>query len=158
MSDIRDLNQASTWVIKPHRSLTWVEAKQWLWLISLVPATSGALFCWFGAPLVLPFAGLEIALIWAAFYWVIREGEHREVVKIHGDSLIIEKGRHAPTEKHTFPVAWVRVDLEGAPYRWHPSRLYVRFHAKRVALGSFLTDGERAALALSLINALEKTR
>ncbi len=151
-------NQASTWVIQPHRTLTWQQAKSYLWVISLIPTLSGCLFLWFGAPLILPFAGLEIALLWAAFYWVIREGAYFEVIRIEGDHVIVSKGRKRPTETHKFPLAWVAVDLRGAPYRWHPSKLYVGSHGRRVSLGEFLTDGERAALARSLINAIEKTR
>ena len=145
------------WVVRPTRSLTWSEAKRWLCVISFIPLTSGLLFLWFGIPLVLPFAGLEIALLWAAFYYVAWTGEMREVIRLTPQRLIIERGRRGPQERFEYDRAWVRVDLDESR-GWHPTRLSVTSHGKASALGSFLTDGERRALATSLINALDKNR
>ena len=82
------------WVVRPTRSLTWPEAKRWLCVISFIPLSGGLLFLWFGIPLVLPFAGLEVALLWGAFYYVAWTGEMREVIRLTPDRLIIERGRH----------------------------------------------------------------
>lgn len=154
----RSLASPTTWVIRPHRSLTWPEAKRWLYLLSLLPAAGGLFFLACGLPLVLPFAGLEIALLWAAFYHVIYSGEWREVVQLQGEQVIIEKGRDRPVETYRFDRNWVRVELRGALYTWYPSRLCLTSHGREVYLGHFLTDGERAELARSLINAINKTR
>jgi len=150
--------QSRIWIIRPQRALTWPEAKRWLCLLSMLPASSGILFLLYGIPLVLPFAGLEIALLWAAFYYVWHTGRWREVVRLQGDQLIVEKGRERPLETHCFDRSWVRVELRGAPYAWYPSRLYLTSHGQEVTLGHFLTDGERAELARSLINAIDKSR
>ena len=158
MQTLRSPPSPTTWVIRPHRALTWPEAKRWLYLLSLLPASSGVLFLAYGAPLVLPFAGLEIGLLWAAFYYVIYTGQWREVVRLQGEQLIIEKGRERPLETYRFERHWVRVELRGAPYRGYPNRLCLTSHGREVYLGHFLTDGERAELARSLINAIHKTR
>ena len=149
---------ARTWIIQPQRSLTWAKARRWLWLLSLIPATSGILSAFYGAPLVLPFAGLEIALLWGAFYWVNLTGRHREIVRLEGSEVIIEKGRDGPEEVHHFEQAWVRIELRPSPNRWHPSRLCFASHGREVTIGHFLTDGEREALARTLINAITKSR
>ncbi|MGD9600204.1 MAG: DUF2244 domain-containing protein [Gammaproteobacteria bacterium] len=146
------------WVIQPHRSLTWREARRWLCLVSLVPLSSGLLFLAYGIPLVLPFAGLEILLLWAAFYYVWYTGQCREVVRLEGGRLVVEKGRDRPTETHQFDSAWVRVELRGQASGWYPSRLCLCSHGREVSLGHFLTEGERAELARSLINAICKSR
>ena len=52
----------TVWVVRPTRSLTWREAKRWLCLISVIPLSCGLLFLWFGVPVVLPFAGLEVSV------------------------------------------------------------------------------------------------
>lgn len=151
-------NAARAWVIQPHRSLTWPEARRWLWLLSLIPTTSGILALACGAPLVLPFAGLEVALLWAAFYYVDHTGRWREVVRVEGERVVIEKGRNGPRETHVFERSWVRVELRQPAHAWHPTRLYMTSHGREVDLGSFLTDGERAALARALINGIRETR
>jgi uncharacterized membrane protein len=149
---------ARTWIIKPQRSLTWPEARRWLCVLSLIPATSGILSAFYGAPLVLPFAGLEIALLWGAFYWVNLTGRHREVIRLEGSQVIIEKGRDRPEEVHRFEQTWVRIELRPSPNRWHPSRLCFASHGREVTIGHFLTDGEREDLARTLINAITKSR
>lgn len=149
--------QETVWVVRPTRSLTWPEAKRWLYLISFIPLSSGLLFLYYGIPLVLPFAGLEIALLWAAFYYVAWTGQLREVIRLTPRRLIIEKGRHGPEQRHEYERAWVSIHLD-EERGWHPSRLHIRSHGKAADVGSFLTDGERRALATALINALGKSR
>jgi uncharacterized membrane protein len=147
----------TVWVVRPTRSLTWPEAKRWLCAISVLPLSGGLLFLYFGIPLVLPFAGLEIALLWAAFYHVARSGQDREVIRLTDARLIIERGRREPEERLEYDRAWVRVRLD-ENRGWHPSQLSIGSHGKLAPVGAFLTDGERKTLAESLINALAKNR
>lgn len=151
-------NSSHTWEITPTRALSWPQAKRVLWLISLFPAGSGILFLCYGVPLVLPFAGAEIALLWLAFYYVIVAGQWREIVRIDAAQVTVEKGRIGPLQIYSFDRAWVRVELRGARYRWYPNRLCLTSHGREVARAQFLTDGERIELAESLINAIHKTR
>ncbi|MSQ69579.1 MAG: DUF2244 domain-containing protein [Gammaproteobacteria bacterium] len=145
------------WVVAPTRSLSWPEARRWLCVISLIPLASGGLFWWFGAPFVLPFAGLEVALLWAAFYYVFWQGAWREVIELSPTKLVVRKGRHTVTERREFDPCWVRVEL--APgLGWRPNSLCLRSHGQATVLGDFLTDGERQLLAKALINALAKSR
>lgn len=152
-----DEHEETVWVVRPTRSLTWPEAKRWLYVISFLPLTSGLVFLYLGAPFVLPFAGLEILLLWAAFWYVHWTGQWREVIRLTPHHLVIEKGRHGPQQRHEYERAWVGITLD-EKRGWLPSRLHVGSHGKGSDIGSFLTDGERRALALALINALGKTR
>lgn len=147
----------TVWVVRPTRSLTWAEAKRWLCAISVIPLAAGLLFLWFGIPLVLPFAGLEVALLWWAFYHVGRSGQTREVIRLTPGRLIIERGRTGPEQRLEYDRAWVRVRLD-ENRGWHPSRLSIGSHGKLSPVGAFLTDGERRSLAEALINALAKNR
>jgi uncharacterized membrane protein len=147
----------TVWVVRPTRSLTWPEAKRWLCVLSVLPLAGGVLFLWHGVPLVLPFAGLEVALLWWAFYHVAKSGQQREVIRLTQEQLVIERGRHAPEERLAFERAWVRVRLD-ENRGWLPNRLSIGSHGRLSQVGAFLTDGERRALATSLINALAKNR
>jgi uncharacterized membrane protein len=145
------------WIVRPTRSLTWPEAKRWLCVLSSIPLASGLLFLWFGVPLVLPFAGLEILFLWAAFWYVHWTGQWREVIRLTPRHLVIEKGRHCPEQRYQYERAWVGIRFDERR-GWLPSRLKVGSHGRAADIGSFLAEGERRALALALINALEKTR
>lgn len=153
----RDEADGEAWLIRPSRSLTWPEAKRFLWLLSLAPAASGLLALGFGAPLVLPFCGLEVVFLWAAFYYVARQGEQRQIVYVQADKVVIEKGRSRPIERTEFARAWVRIELHRAPHGWYPSILHLRVGRHAVALGEFLTEAERRHLAQALINAITKS-
>lgn len=150
-------NQRQIWVVRPTRSLTWGEAKRWLCLISTLPLASGTLFMFFGVPLVLPFAGLEIGLLWAAFYYVQLTGQRLEIIELSPGRLVLERGRKSVTERLELEPAWARVELT-AGAGWQPTSLRVGSHGRFMVVGSFLTDGERQFLANALINALQKSR
>ncbi len=145
------------WVVRPTLSLTWPEAKRWLCLISTIPLASGSLFLWFGIPLVLAFAGLEVGLLWAAFYSIQRKGQWCETIDLSPGILVVEKGRLEPSQREEFDPAWVQVHL-AEPGGWHPGRLMLRSHGRSIELGSFLTESERQMLARALITALRKSR
>jgi len=147
-----------TWILSPTRSMTWPEAKRVVLAVAIVSGAIGAFFFAMGMPLVLPFSGLEAAAVAAGFYVVLREGERREVVRLDGDLLVIERGLRAPEERLEFNRFWVRVELQRAASRLHPQRLVVGTHGQRIELGRFLTDGERESFARTLINALKKNR
>lgn len=70
----------------------------------------------YGYPLVLPFAGVEIAVLWLAFYTVILAGQWREIVRVDAAQVTVEKGRIGPLQVYSFDRAWVRVELRGAPF------------------------------------------
>lgn len=120
-----------------------------LLLMSLVLAAQGF---W----LVLPFAGLELVILFACFYLVSHEGQRCEVVSISASRVMVEKGRNrvggrrgGPQERAEFPRAWVRVDLSGGD-TWYPSRLWLGASGRRIEIGDFLVDDEKATLAADL--------
>ncbi len=153
-----DGNDAVAWLLQPTRSMTWPAAKRFIAAVTLVSLAIGGFFLALGLPLVLPFSGLEALAVGAAFYVVLREGERRELVRLDGDQLIIERGARERVSRDEFNCFWVRIELRAPPGRWQPQRLTVRQQGRAIELGRFLTDGERESFSLALINALKKKR
>lgn len=151
-------SSGGVWLLRPTRSMTWPEAKRFIALITAMCALIGGSFAYFGLWMVMPFCGIEALAVGIAFYLVLRDGERRELVRIDGDTLVIETGARELEQRHEFNCLWVRVNLSRSRYRHHPSRLFVGTHGRAVELGRFLTDGERDTLSRSLINALKKNR
>ena len=151
-------NAVEQWVIQPTRSMSWREVKILIAVVTLVSIAIGALFYVLGYPLVLPFSGLEAAAVAAAFYIVMRDGLAREVISLYPGQVVVETGRKQVDRRAEFNRAWVRVELHRSPRGYYPSRLSLASHGRRLELGRFLTNGEREALATSLINAIGKTR
>ena len=146
----------AVWIIRPTRSMTWRQAKQFIAVVTIISLAIGAWFLYRGFPLVLPFSGLEALAVAAAFYIVLRDGERREVITIAADTVTVEKGRRQAEVQVSFERAWARVFLEQSARRWYPSRLSIASHGRSIELGDFLTNGERQALATALINAIDK--
>ena len=150
-------NADTVWVVRPTRSLTWPEAKRWLCVISIIPLLTGLLFMGSGIHRVSCFTTASATLLWAAFYYVHWTGEMCEVIRLTPQRVILERGRRVPDQRFEYERAWVKVDLD-ENRGWLPSSLRIRSHGRAASVGEFLTDGERRALALALINALGKSR
>jgi uncharacterized membrane protein len=112
-----------------------------------------------GAWVVLPFFGLELAVLALGLYLSARSGAHQEVIEIDGPSLRVSWGRTgwgrtAPEGQIALPRHWSRPVLSIDPSGWYPSRLAVVACGRRVSLAAGLTEDERRAVAAELAQQL----
>jgi uncharacterized membrane protein len=138
------------WIIRPNQSLSW---RGLLWVYAVVALCllgMSVTFALQGFWPVLPFAGLELLALGAAFYLCLARSQWREVVSIDAYVVRVEKGRRQPEERWECPSFWARVQLEKSPIAWYPSRLMIVYQGRGVEIGGFLCDDERAALADAL--------
>ncbi|MEZ5542258.1 MAG: DUF2244 domain-containing protein [Pseudomonadota bacterium] len=144
------------WVIRPNQSLSWHGA---LWIYAVITTCLlgiGIVFAIHGYWPVLPFAGLEVLVLGAAFWLCHARSQIREVVTLSDERLMVEKGRTKPEQRWECPRAWARVIMERAPHAWYPSRLSVAFQGRRVEIGRFLNEMDRQSLALELQGAIRE--
>jgi uncharacterized membrane protein len=100
---------------------------------------------------ILPFAGLELAVLYWAVKWVLHRAEAREYIRVDEASVLIEKcarGRRGVASRNAYAFArrWTRLELcPGVPAHW-PSRLVLSSQGRSVEIGAFLTDSERLGL------------
>jgi uncharacterized membrane protein len=111
----------------------------------------GAVFAWQGLWMVLPFAGLEVAGLAAAFYVSGRHAGDCERYWLEGGELVVEV-RDGPRLSHyRFQAAWARIVLvEG----WRDTRLAVAASGRELIIGRHLPAAGRALLARELTRAL----
>jgi uncharacterized membrane protein len=138
------------WVIRPNRSLSWSGAVRVYLFVTSCLLGIGMVFAIQGYWPVLPFAGLEVIVLGAAFYLCLSRSQMREVVTVNDDVVTVEKGRRRPEEHWECPRAWARVMIERSPLAWYPSRLSVAFQGRRVEIGRFLNEMDRQHLAADL--------
>lgn len=143
------------WVLQPHRSLTWREARYVYAGFAAVCFAIGAGFYEVGLTLILPFSGLEILALGGAFYVCLARGEMREVVSVYGHTVVVECGKHYPEVRHELRRAWLQVVLEKPAITWYPTRLKLRTHGRELELGAFLGDDERKEFACELARILK---
>jgi uncharacterized membrane protein len=120
------------------------------WILGFICAASGGIalaFTAFGAWPVLPFAGLEMAVLCLAFRYVDRHAGDYECIEISGDRVRIETREGRAVQRVELNRHWARVVMtDGAK----SSRLALRSHGREVEFGRHLTNEERERVAREL--------
>jgi uncharacterized membrane protein len=116
-------------------------------LISLV-------FALLGAWLILPFAGLEMLAVYAAFRCLERRSGDFERLSIRGDRVLIERRERGELTQHEFNRYWAQVVLQRCD-RWGNVVLALRSHGKQVEFGCHLTAEQRSQLARTIRSELK---
>jgi uncharacterized membrane protein len=158
--------------LRPRCSLTPQGARVFIGIVAGTTFGVGSLFALQGFWPVLPFAGLEIAVVWAVRASQ-RAGVERETIVISERWVTIT--RHGVKGEHcsVFPRHWAKVKLRAPPVALHPdslvesgqgpfdtpgkrrdfcraSRLMLESHGSAIEVGRFLTEDERRSLAARL--------
>jgi uncharacterized membrane protein len=140
---------AQTWEARRDCSLSLVERK---WVFLVTAAWSGAIaitFSYFGAWPVLPFTGLELALLWWALRQINASAEDFEKITLEAERLTIETRRGALLQRHTFHPYWAQLQFDQPPGH-QQRRLLIRSHGKEVEVGCWLTEEQKSLLGNEL--------
>jgi uncharacterized membrane protein len=136
--------------ICPNCSLSVRGARTFFGLACIAPCGIAGVLALKGFWPVLPFAGLEMALLaWALRAGLQRRFHSQTITVTEADVRIDTRGR-THSEQVVFPRHWAQVKLRRPAAQQHPSRLTIESHGRRCELGSFLTEEERRGLALRL--------
>lgn len=136
--------------LRAHNALT--PRGVWLFLVTVSagPLITAGFCVWRGFWPVLPFAGLELLLLWIALRWSRRKGEWRQTLTISQDFVTITSQLGVSQAKTRFPRHWTRVKLCGSRFRHLPTRLFIESSGQACEVGAFLTEDERRDLAKRL--------
>lgn len=145
---------AYRFVLRPNQSMSWRGTLIFFFSLCLVSGSVAIPLTIMGFWLILPFAGLELLLVWLGFYWVAQQCQRCEIIYINDDTIKIEKGKRTLEQEWTLMRIWAHVVLERCPKQWYPSRLMIRSHGQTVEIGHFLNENERLYLACELRRSL----
>ena len=120
-------------------------------LAAVVPVGAG--FALAGAWMVLPFAGLELALLFIVLRSLRQRAASYKSIRFDGDRLIVASSLSGRQARHAFPIAWARVSLE-AEGGAEPL-LCIRSHGRSVCVGQLMTLPQRRRLAAELATRLQ---
>ncbi|MCP5327611.1 MAG: DUF2244 domain-containing protein [Sinobacteraceae bacterium] len=136
--------------ISPHCSLTTRGA--WIFFASLciTSFSLAGLVALQGYWPVLPFAGLEMALLGWALKLSMQRRHYRQTITVTAESVEIEEYLPERQGRVVFPRHWAQVRMRGGLSPLHPSRLTIESHGRRCEVGSFLNEQERTGLAQRL--------
>ena len=142
-ADSLEANNKFRLTLKPNRSISWRGNLIFLLLISTPILIIAFGFLYVGAPIILPFAGLEILIVLLASYYVYQKTNKQEIITISPEKLIIEKGKFRPETSIEFIREWAYVFVERAKHPWYPVHIVISSKGQRVPVGEFLTDDDK---------------
>lgn len=109
------------------------------------------LFFWFqGAPFVIGFAGLELALVGWAFMAYARHATDGEWISLQGASLVVERDTAGRRERAEFERQWVRVEPKAGEH----SLIELSGRGRKMEVGRFVRPELRQVLAGEIRQAL----
>lgn len=114
-------------------------------LIFVVSIGIAVAFAALGAWLILPFAGLEMLVLFVAFYYVERHATDYERIEIDGNTVKVEWCNGGTTRGEEINRHWARVVVSG-----DGSRLALRSHGRELEIGRYMSVEQRVDLAHSL--------
>ena len=136
--------------ITPNCSLTPAGAGRLFASLCLASFSVAGLMTWLGYWPVLPFAGLEMAVLAWALKASLARRHHHEIITISDAEVRIASLDRTHRDEVVFPRHWAQVKLRAPDSRLHPSRLTIESHGRRFEVGSFLNEEERRGLARRL--------
>jgi len=143
-------------LIRPNRSLTPVSMLMFMGGFSILTLSIAIVFLLQGYWLVLPFAGLEILFVAAAFWYVGRKGEDYDLVAVDDRRVSISQRVNGREHAHEFDRHWVRLSLEPGARRLHAPRLFIGSHGERVEIARALPEEGREELKRQLADVLRR--
>jgi len=129
-----------------------------VWLLVFTACLSFAIgigFALFGAWPVLPFIGLEVAALAAAFYVNARHAADYERIVVRDGLMLVEVHEAGHSRVHRFHPGWVRLHTRSAG---DDVRIGVRSHGRELEIGRHLDAPGRSLLAVELAGRLERYR
>jgi uncharacterized membrane protein len=113
--------------------------------IFVVSIGIAAAFAAFGAWLILPFAGIEMLVLYLAFRYMDRHAADYERIAVEGDRVTVEVFEAGRTHSQEFHCYWARLAVgpDGG-------RLVLRSHGRELEIGRYMSDGQRLYLARAL--------
>lgn len=140
-------------ILTPHRSLSLLGFAILMAVVAGVNVGLGVAFMLRGAWPIFGFCGLDVLLFYVMFRLNYRSARMFERVRLLPDELIVERhDARGRKESWSFQPYWLRIAIDDPPE--HHSQLVLSSHGRALAVGSFLTPGERFDLAQALRRAL----
>ena len=144
-------------VLTPNRSLDRRHARWLVAGVGLLMLLTGVRLLVLGAWPVIPFLGIDVALLAWAFRASYRSGRGFEALRLDEDDLVVRRRSPEGRERR------IRLEPMSTTARlermaMRQNRLWLTARDQRVAVGRFLSPGEREAIYEVIAEGLERFR
>ena len=139
--------------LSPNSSLVGIYRIIFLSSITLVCGGIGVIFYFLGAALILPFAGLELSILFIAFYLSFKWSSKREKIYISQDIVKVERGvnkaEYSWKEFRTFTYFKIKKEKDKT------IRLSFRSKGQDIVIGEFLNEDDKKILRDEITSIIE---
>jgi uncharacterized membrane protein len=148
----------STWLIKRNCSASPRQLALVFGSLVAISFAFGAAFAAHGLWMVLPFVGLELVAVAAAFISYGRRAGDFERIELADGGLVVEQVVGGRRTGWVLDPRQVRVEVEGHSEAGSRVRVHLRSPTERIEVGCHLLDARRAQLARALGRALRSAQ
>jgi uncharacterized membrane protein len=103
----------------------------------------------FGAWPILPFAGIEMGVLYLAFRYVDRHAADYERITIRGDDVAVEVREGTEIRRFSLNRCWAQVICDGP-------RVALRSHGREIEVGRHLCEEQRVEIARDIRRELRR--
>ena len=139
--------------LSPNSSLVGIYRIIFLASITLVCGGIGVIFYFLGAALILPFAGLELSILFVAFYLSFKWSSKKEKIYISQDIVKVERGinkaEYSWKEFRTFTYFKIKKEKDKT------IRLSFRSKGEDIFIGEFLNEDDKKILKDEITSIIE---
>ena len=139
--------------LSPNSSLVGIYRIIFLASITLVCGGIGVIFYFLGAALILPFAGLELSILFVAFYLSFKWSSKKEKIYISQDIVKVERGinkaEYSWKEFRTFTYFKIKKEKDKT------IRLSFRSKGEDIFIGEFLNEDDKKILKIEITSIIE---
>jgi uncharacterized membrane protein len=139
-------NRETIILVKPNHSASW---RHNLWVLAALAVPSlgaGIVFAVAGAWPILPFAGIELAALGTALYWVNWKLEYRHVIRFTDSNVLIDKGYFVPKRSWQFVRKETAIRVSPETHPWQGPEVSVHDRLSETRVGDFLNREETLEL------------
>ncbi len=141
-------------IMKPHISLSWKTNVRIFVFLSIISLLIALYFWQKGIWLVLPFSGFELLLFFSAILFFFRRYYVSEIIKFKQESIEVEQCVNHDAQVWNYQRHWSKFHIEAGKH--NQARIFLKSHGKKIELGAFLGQGEKAYL-ISILKDITQT-
>lgn len=152
MVEVHSDNDSTIITLLPNRSATWVQTQLFVAVICSTTLIIGLFWTLMGAWMVLPFSGLEAALVAWLFYRVCHSTYQRQVITCDVRNVTVQFGTHFPKRTWTLERERTRLAVTGPTHELAPLKLVIADTQHNIELGAFLNKEDKELALRELRN------
>ncbi len=128
--------------LRPNCSLSWRGNLYLVAAIALVSSIISISFALVGAWLILPFAGLEVILLFCVIYHVSYQAQRKELIAFLAEDITVERGKYKPENHQSLLRAGAYVSVTPATRPMDLSQIEICEGTQSIAVGEFLNEAD----------------